>query len=283
MIQTRSKPINFIFDNLLLLLAGTAAAVVWANLDVASYDGVAHPLHFWANDVGMVFFFALAAKEVFEATLPGGSLASPRRALSPLAAAVGGMVAPAALYFGGFHALHSSRLCPSCRIAPLTWASSILARNTGPTRSTASSTGGRRPFSSCSFCLDSRMQEFRSSRSDLVPTTFSLALCSVSRSASSLLERCAPDRRKPETWTGFPELLLVGIAASIGFTVSLFFATAAFPAGSALAETKMGVLLSCVAAPLALIVSRVIRLRAAPAHVAAGVAESSRNASRTSR
>src|SRR5688572_4571351 len=46
----------------------------------------------------MVFFFALAAKEVFEATLLGGSLASPRRALSPLAAAVGGMVAPALIY-----------------------------------------------------------------------------------------------------------------------------------------------------------------------------------------
>jgi Na+/H+ antiporter 1 len=46
----------------------------------------------------MVFFFALAAKEVFEATLPGGPLASPRRALSPLAAAVGGMAAPALIY-----------------------------------------------------------------------------------------------------------------------------------------------------------------------------------------
>jgi hypothetical protein len=43
MIQTRSKAISFIFDNSLLPLAGTAAAVVWANLDVASYDGVAHP------------------------------------------------------------------------------------------------------------------------------------------------------------------------------------------------------------------------------------------------
>ncbi|MFN2445877.1 MAG: Na+/H+ antiporter NhaA [Vicinamibacterales bacterium] len=57
------------------------------------------------------------------------------------------------------------------------------------------------------------------------------------------------------------DLLVVGVAASIGFTVSLFFATAAFPAGSALAETKMGALLSFVAAPVALIVSRVIRPR----------------------
>ena len=98
MTHTRSTVAKFIFDNSLLLLAGTAAAVVWANIDLASYDKVAHPLHFAVNDVGMVFFFALAAKEVFEATLPGGPLASPRRALSPLAAAVGGMVAPALIY-----------------------------------------------------------------------------------------------------------------------------------------------------------------------------------------
>ena len=98
MAHTRSKLASFVFDNSLLLLAGTIAAVTWANLDVASYDRVAHSLRFWVNEVGMVFFFALAAKEVFEATLPGGALASPRHALSPLSAAVGGMVAPAVIY-----------------------------------------------------------------------------------------------------------------------------------------------------------------------------------------
>ena len=81
MAHTRSKLARFIFDNSLLLLAGTITAVVWANLDLGSYDRVTHPLHFWVNDVGMVFFFALAAKEVFEATLPGGPLASPRQAM----------------------------------------------------------------------------------------------------------------------------------------------------------------------------------------------------------
>ena len=45
------------------------------------------------------------------------------------------------------------------------------------------------------------------------------------------------------------DLVVVGIAAAIGFTVSLFFATAAFPGGAALAETKMGALLSFSAAP----------------------------------
>src|ERR687896_320441 len=98
MTHTRSKLASLIFGNSLLLLVGAAAAVIWANIDLSTYDRVVHPLHFWVNDVGMVFFFALAAKEVFEATLPGGSLASLRSAISPLAAAIGGMVAPALIY-----------------------------------------------------------------------------------------------------------------------------------------------------------------------------------------
>jgi NhaA family Na+:H+ antiporter len=56
----------------------------------------------------------------------------------------------------------------------------------------------------------------------------------------------------------FRDLLVVGVAASIGFTVALFFATAAFPGGTALAETKMGALLSFVAAPLAILIARAV-------------------------
>ena len=58
------------------------------------------------------------------------------------------------------------------------------------------------------------------------------------------------------------DLLVVGLVAAVGFTVSLFFATAAFPAGAALAETKMGALLSFVAAPIAVVASRLLRVRA---------------------
>jgi NhaA family Na+:H+ antiporter len=58
------------------------------------------------------------------------------------------------------------------------------------------------------------------------------------------------------------DLLVVGTVAAIGFTVSLFFATAAFPEGPALAETKMGALLSFAAAPLALALSRLLRVGA---------------------
>ena len=85
-------------DNSGLLIAGAAAALLWANLSYASYQEFAHLAHFVVNDIGMVFFFALATKEVVEATAPGGALHSPRRASVPMLAAVGGMVAPAGLY-----------------------------------------------------------------------------------------------------------------------------------------------------------------------------------------
>jgi NhaA family Na+:H+ antiporter len=96
--ETRGGFWALVIDNSLLLVAGTVAALVWANVDHHSYEQVAHALHFAVNDVGMVFFFALAAKEIIEATLPGGALASPREAGVPLLAAVGGMAAPAILY-----------------------------------------------------------------------------------------------------------------------------------------------------------------------------------------
>lgn len=90
---------TFLIDNSLLLVAGTAIALVWANVAHDSYAHFAHgPIHFIVNDIGMVFFFALATKEIAEAMLPGGPLASPREAAVPLFAAAGGMIAPATLY-----------------------------------------------------------------------------------------------------------------------------------------------------------------------------------------
>lgn len=88
----------FALDNSLLLVAGTIGALLWANIDELSYTHFAELLHFPVNDIGMVFFFALAMKEIVEATLAGGPLASPREAAVPLLAAVGGMAVPAAMY-----------------------------------------------------------------------------------------------------------------------------------------------------------------------------------------
>lgn len=100
MAHTTKAPgvLRFILDNSLLLIAGTIIALVWANLNHAAYEHFAHSVHFVVNDIGMVFFFALAAKEVVEATLPGGPLSSPRQAAVPVLAAVGGMAVPAGIY-----------------------------------------------------------------------------------------------------------------------------------------------------------------------------------------
>jgi NhaA family Na+:H+ antiporter len=362
--------VRFVLDNSLLLLAGTLAAVVWSNVDFSSYDAVAHPLHFWVNDIGMVFFFALAAKEVFEATLPGGALASGRQALSPLAAAVGGMAAPAAIY-----AVLATTLGPSDLLRG--WAipcatdiafSAMVARAIFPAGHPAIPfllllaiaddalglvilalfyPSGALSFTALIGMMTAalalawglRRQGTRSfwpyvlgpgvlswaalywggfhpalalvpivpfiphSRGDLgvfdpreahltdtlnrfehwwtIPVQFVLLLFGFANAGVpfteigpgtyyvlaalligkpvGILALSAGARvlgaRLPSGLT-VRHLALVGIVASIGFTVSLFFATAAFPGGAALAETKMGALLSFVAAPLALIASR---------------------------
>jgi Na+:H+ antiporter, NhaA family len=79
-------------------MTGTLIALVWVNVERESYIRFSHLLHFAINDIGMAFFFALAAKEVTEATAPEGALHSPRRAAMPLAAAVGGMLGPALIF-----------------------------------------------------------------------------------------------------------------------------------------------------------------------------------------
>lgn len=116
---------SFLTDNSLLLIAGAVIALVWANIDASSYHhfvefviadhffiGHAHydaagqveyrtlTLHYLVNDVLMAFFFAIAAKEVWEAViLKNGSLRG-KKAATPLVATAGGMVGPIAVYLG---------------------------------------------------------------------------------------------------------------------------------------------------------------------------------------
>jgi NhaA family Na+:H+ antiporter len=49
----------------------------------------------------MALFFAIAAKEVWESLLPGGALANPRKAATPLLATAGGILGPALIYVAG--------------------------------------------------------------------------------------------------------------------------------------------------------------------------------------
>jgi NhaA family Na+:H+ antiporter len=354
------------------------AAVVWANVDVASYDVVAHPLHFWVNDVGMVFFFALAAKEVFEATLPGGALAAGRQAASPLIAAVGGMAAPAAIYAGltltlgpaellrgwaipcatdiAFSAMVARVIFPRGHPAipfllllaiaddalgllilalfypsgPLSFAAlfglmtaAVLLAFWLRRRRTRSfwpyilgpgalswaglywggfhpalalvpivpfiphgprDLGLFEPFDDPQPYPLSEFEHWWARPVQFVlllfgfanagvpfaqigpGTYYVLAALLIGKPAGILL--CSIGGRvlgaRLPSGLMVRHLVVVGIVASIGFTVSLFFATAAFPGGPALAETKMGALLSFAAAPLALLVSRLLKGRVRP-------------------
>src|SRR5690606_6919859 len=116
-----------LIDNSFLLIAGAVSALIWANVHTSSYQSFinfdffslfpyasssgheiaaeAHShgftLHFFVNDIVMALFFAIAAKEVWESLLPGGSLANPKKAATPLLATVGGILGPAIVYIAG--------------------------------------------------------------------------------------------------------------------------------------------------------------------------------------
>jgi len=108
--------VSFAIENSLALPISAVIALFWANLGPASYGRFAHALEFPVNDVAMVFFFGLAAKEVAEATAPGGALHSWRRAGLPVMAAVGGMVIPALLYALYAWMMHEPELLPGWAI-----------------------------------------------------------------------------------------------------------------------------------------------------------------------
>jgi NhaA family Na+:H+ antiporter len=95
-----------------LLLACAVAALVWANSPWAGvYDELLHTyvgvswgdasfklsLHHWINDGLMVIFFFVVGLEI-KRELVVGELSSVDKATLPVAAAVGGMVVPAAAY-----------------------------------------------------------------------------------------------------------------------------------------------------------------------------------------
>ena len=127
---------NFVTNYSLLLIIGALIALVWANTDPHAYHHfVEYPLwfndwigadysywaktygegydkydvgdvtkvlspHYLVNDVLMALFFAMAAKEVWEAViLKNGSLRG-KKAATPLFATAGGMFGPIAVYLG---------------------------------------------------------------------------------------------------------------------------------------------------------------------------------------
>jgi NhaA family Na+:H+ antiporter len=56
-------------------------------------------MHFIVNDVFMCFHFGMATSEIVESFLPGAILNPPSKAISPIAATIGGLVGPVCIYF----------------------------------------------------------------------------------------------------------------------------------------------------------------------------------------
>jgi NhaA family Na+:H+ antiporter len=92
-----------------LLLIAALVALVWASSPwSAVYEALRHQLHFVIDDVLMAVFFFLAGLEI-KRELHDGSLSTVRRALLPVAAAFGGMAAPAIAYLAFHHGTPAAR------------------------------------------------------------------------------------------------------------------------------------------------------------------------------
>lgn len=127
---------NFVTNYSILLIIGALIALVWANTDISGYrhfieyplwfnDILGMPIGEWeevygpgyvnfefgdvtrvltvqylVNDVLMAFFFAIAAKEVWEAIILRNGALRGKKAATPLVATAGGMLGPVAVYLG---------------------------------------------------------------------------------------------------------------------------------------------------------------------------------------
>ncbi|MAB80710.1 MAG: sodium:proton antiporter [Planctomycetes bacterium] len=111
--------VNLLQEFSIPLIAGVLVALVHANLGWESYEKIVYwnpfaelfgpewgvvfhhetTLHFLINDIFMVFFFGIAAKEITESILPGGSLNPIGKALNPLLSTLGGVVGPVGVFF----------------------------------------------------------------------------------------------------------------------------------------------------------------------------------------
>lgn len=97
----------------ILLLAALILALAWANspwyhsyhdfwhapvkIEIGSFSFI-RSLHFWINDALMTIFFLVVGLEI-KRELIVGELSTPKQAILPIAAAIGGILVPAGLFF----------------------------------------------------------------------------------------------------------------------------------------------------------------------------------------
>lgn len=105
------------------LIVGVILAVIWANVvgETSYHNVIEHVLgtftlfgrevtvtpHWLVNDIFMVFFFGVAAKEITDAMAPGGALNPPSKALNPIMGTLGGVLGPVGVYFAMTYILSS--------------------------------------------------------------------------------------------------------------------------------------------------------------------------------
>lgn len=99
------RTINLLQEFSIPLVIGVIVALIWVNLSPESYHHFVDnkilgnfSLHFFVNDIFMVFFFAMAAVEITQSLLPCGDLNPLNRAINPIMATFGGIAGPAILY-----------------------------------------------------------------------------------------------------------------------------------------------------------------------------------------
>ena len=103
------KLIKLCSDFSLPLIIGVFVSLLFANLFPDLYHYIVHhkviegkywsTLHFFVNDIFMVFFFGIATKEIVESCLPGGALNPIKKAINPLFATAGGVLIPVGVFF----------------------------------------------------------------------------------------------------------------------------------------------------------------------------------------
>jgi Na+:H+ antiporter, NhaA family len=141
--QQKSGFVNFLQEFSIPLLAGVACALVAANLNpdwyhhwFGAHSAEGHEvwttglvmfghdvnLFFLINDIFMVFFFGIAAKEITESCLPGGSLSPIKKAINPLIATIGGVAGPVGAFFLFMFMAHSMGLGGYDKLNDVEWA-----------------------------------------------------------------------------------------------------------------------------------------------------------------
>jgi len=109
MVKRIKSIVDVISEYSLPLIIGVFAALIVANIFPHTYHEIVHhefikgsywsTLHFFINDIFMVFFFGIAAKEIVESFLKGGALNPINKAINPLFATLGGVFGPVAVFF----------------------------------------------------------------------------------------------------------------------------------------------------------------------------------------